>query len=249
MRTCYRQSQYPIRFEWGEAGVGAVGHDADVVIIVDVLSFSTAVDVAVSRGAAVMPARWPGGDAAEIAARTASFLAVPRRAAGPANPYSLSPVSLQALPDDSRLILPSPNGAACVVTARELGVRCIIAGSLRNARAVADAARSKHSSITVIAAGERWENGALRPALEDYFGAGAILSALDATQMSPEAKAAAGTYRTAADVPTALYDSVSAVELIEDGFAGDVDIALQLDASTTVPVLDEDGFFRVGSLR
>jgi 2-phosphosulfolactate phosphatase len=179
MRDCHRQAQHRIRFDWGESGLRAIGHDADVVVIVDVLSFSTAVEIAVSRGAEVMPVRWSASEAAATAARTGSLLAVPRAEMGPAAPYSLSPVSLLALPPMSRLVLPSPNGAACAVAAAEMGARCVIAGSLRNASAVASIARLHGDVIAVVAAGERWSDGTLRPALEDQLGAGAILSALD----------------------------------------------------------------------
>jgi phosphosulfolactate phosphohydrolase-like enzyme len=47
------QAAWRVRFDWGPEGLVAVGA-ADVVVIVDVLSFCTAVDVAVSRGAAVI---------------------------------------------------------------------------------------------------------------------------------------------------------------------------------------------------
>ena len=42
-------------FEWGLAGAKALNDKVAVTIIVDVLSFSTCVDVATSRGASVFP--------------------------------------------------------------------------------------------------------------------------------------------------------------------------------------------------
>jgi hypothetical protein len=41
--------------EWGMAGVKAQRERVSAIVIVDVLSFSTAVDVALSRGAVVYP--------------------------------------------------------------------------------------------------------------------------------------------------------------------------------------------------
>jgi len=96
--------------EWGMAGLEAQRDQASVLVIVDVLSFSTAVDVAVSRGAAIFP--FPDGDgaAAQIAATSmGAVLAKPRRAAS--GQFSLSPVSLLAVPEGIKLMLPSPNGS------------------------------------------------------------------------------------------------------------------------------------------
>ncbi|MEA1676491.1 hypothetical protein [Nitrospirillum sp. BR 11163] len=78
-----------VHSEWGPAGVEALKHQVTVLVIVDVLSFSTAVDVAVGRGAVILP--FPYGDAA--AARAAADdagaqLASPRDAG---SQLSLSP--------------------------------------------------------------------------------------------------------------------------------------------------------------
>lgn len=51
----FKQDRYTARFEWGYEGVEQVGGSADVVVIIDVLSFTTCVDVIVSRGGVVFP--------------------------------------------------------------------------------------------------------------------------------------------------------------------------------------------------
>jgi 2-phosphosulfolactate phosphatase len=43
------QGSYEIRFEWGRAGLSRCLAGSEAVIIVDVLSFSTCVDVAVGQ--------------------------------------------------------------------------------------------------------------------------------------------------------------------------------------------------------
>ena len=206
---------------------------SDVIVIVDVLSFSTCVDVAVARGATVFPYRWRDATAEAFAREKGALLAASRGRTTPEQPYSLSPASLEALPPETRLVLPSPNGSTLAAVAAESGA-AVIAGCLRNARAVATAARALGQTVTVIAAGERWEGGdePLRPAMEDMVGAGAILAALRPTAPSPEAIAAIAVYAAAA---AALLPFIAACssgrELTELGYAGDVEIAAQLDAS------------------
>ncbi|MDB5026594.1 MAG: 2-phosphosulfolactate phosphatase [Candidatus Eremiobacteraeota bacterium] len=247
-----RQVAYRVRFERGERGAVALAErrspGVTVLIVVDVLSFSTALDVATARGAAVLPSHFRAtAESAELAKLYDALLAVPRGQESSETPYTLSPGTLDALPRGARLVLPSPNGARCVRAANERGIPTIIAGCLRNASAVAAfaAARAGDSAIAVVSAGERWTDGALRPALEDDLGAGAILAALarDAVA-SPEARYVAGAFRGARDTfRDDVRASVSGRELTEGGYGADVERALELDASTTVPVLGTDGFF------
>jgi 2-phosphosulfolactate phosphatase len=235
--------------EWGMAGVNALHGHVSVLIIVDVLSFSTAVDIAVGRGAIVYPFAFTEPEAAQRAAsQVDAVLAYPRRAAG--GQFSLSPASLTGIPSGMRLMLPSPNGSRLSFAAsRTRNHVHVLAGCLRNAAAVAMEARSlaKTGSIGVIPAGETWPDGSLRPAVEDFLGAGAIIDRLD-LPCSPEAQIARDAYRAAGrEVDSMIRLCVSGRELVDRGFSGDVDLALEQGASTTAPRLT-DGAYRPTSL-
>jgi 2-phosphosulfolactate phosphatase len=123
----------------------------DVLVIVDVLSFTTAVEVAVARGAHVYPHRHRDDSAATFAQSIGATLAVDRRRGSIEAPFSLSPSSLANIPAETKLVLPSPNGSTSSVLAAELG-RPILAGCLRNAAAVAAAACARGDVIGIIAA-------------------------------------------------------------------------------------------------
>ncbi|MGW3209777.1 2-phosphosulfolactate phosphatase [Streptomyces sp. NPDC001135] len=101
----------------------------------------------------------------------------------------------------------------------------------------------------MIAAGERWPDGSLCPALEDLLGAGAPLSALcsqGAGPLSTEAAAAKAGYGGTADLAHAISTSASGRQLAPMGFVGDVAIATGEDAGALVPVRDGDGAFAAG---
>lgn len=96
----FNQVQYRIRFEWGAEGGRRLAPLSSVVVIIDVLSFTTCVEVAVSREALVFP--YPIKYAQSVNATLAE-----KRGKTP----SLSPVSLLSLQQQSRIVLPSPNGS------------------------------------------------------------------------------------------------------------------------------------------
>ena len=238
------QTGFDARFEWGVEGMLRFAPRASVVVIVDVLSFSTCVDVAVARGATVFPYRWRDGSAAAFAREKGAALAVSRGETTAEHPYSLSPVSLEQLPTGTRLVLPSPNGSTLAFLAADSGAT-VIAGCLRNASAVAAAARSLGQAITVIAAGERWggDGASLRPAVEDMVGAGAIFAAFRPTTPSPEAIAAIAVYAAAvAALPPFIAACSSGRELIQSGYGADVEIATHHDTSEVVPILRDSAF-------
>jgi 2-phosphosulfolactate phosphatase len=257
-----------VRFDWGPVGADVTAAGAAVVAVVDVLSFTTTVTVAVERGMAVLPYRWRDESAADVARRHDAVLAVGRSRAGPGE-ISLSPASVLASHGVERLVLPSPNGSTIAAQLAGTGAT-VIAVSLRNATAAATWVRARmgDGTVAVIAAGERWPDGSLRPAVEDLWGAGAFIEALGGgggggagafidvlgdgggadsgktvTGLSPEAGAARAAYReVAVDLGGALGDCVSGRELAGQGFGVDVALAARIDASGAVPVL-RDGWF------
>ncbi|MFD9909398.1 2-phosphosulfolactate phosphatase [Streptomyces sp. NPDC059063] len=247
MREDMAQAGYGVRFEWGPAGAKHLAPKVSCLVIVDVLSFSTSVSVAVESGARVFPYPWRDEHATAFARQMDAHLAVGRRAVTDASPWSLSPAALRRAPFTPRLVLPSPNGSAIAAAA---GAATVTAGSLRNGSAVGRwLAEHGHGTaerpVGVIAAGERWPDGSLRPALEDLLGAGAVIAALrehDRTSLSPEATMAASAFAASVDVGAAVAASSSGRELADDGFAEDVEIATELNASEQVPVLRHGAF-------
>jgi 2-phosphosulfolactate phosphatase len=224
--------------EWGSNGIDALRSRARVCVIVDVLSFSTAVDVATARGASVIPFVTGDHDGAARVARAAGALLAGRRGDG----FSLSPASLRGMAPGARLVLPSPNGSRLSLMC---GSAIVLAGCLRKARAIAEAALrlAKGGDIAVIPAGERWRSDdSLRPAIEDWIGAGAILDALS-LQLTPEARVARDAFRSAREtLEETIRSSLSGRELVERGFACDVDIAVEYNASACAPLLRDEAF-------
>jgi 2-phosphosulfolactate phosphatase len=230
----FDQSGFEIRCEWGEQGVLQVASTCDVVIIVDVLSFSTCIEIANSRGAIVFPYPWHE-DAKDFAHSVQAELAEKRGGSC----YSLSPASLLQINPGTRLVLPSPNGSSLSLAT---GATPTIAGCLRNCRAVALAAMSYGRHIAVVPAGEKWWDGSLRPAFEDWIGAGAIISYFQAS-LSPEAQAAVATYRgLQQNLRDLIRQSSSGRELIDRGFAQDVELATELNISDCIPTLVDGAY-------
>jgi 2-phosphosulfolactate phosphatase len=243
----WEQGEASVRLEWGEAGVRHLAPGVDAVVIVDVLSFSTCVDVAASRGAEVLPFRWKDARAAAFAGAQGAVLAGRRGAGGP----SLSPASLVDLVAGTRLVLPSPNGATLCALAREVSGAAVFAACLRNAAAVGARLSGRYERILVVPAGERWPDGTLRPTLEDLLGAGAAVGALGLETLggsvSPEAQSARVVFRAMRDqVPEVLAACASGRELIERGFPQDVTLAADLDVSRCVPMLRGTAFVDAG---
>ena len=247
----FGQAKYQVRFDWGSAGAERILPGAHVVVVVDVLSFTTAVVAAAERGVPVAP--WPAGDAvgaAALAERLGGVVAGRRGEAGP----TLSPTSFtgaEAVDElDGPVVIPSPNGGA--IAARLAGRDVVVlAGALRNRTAVAQRIlalqeeRGERTIVAIVAAGERESPAgageAIRFAIEDQLAAGAIVDALvglGIDHTSPEAAVACAAFEGLRHATTHLIGaSGSAVELVEQGFRADVRFASERDASRVVPEL------------
>ena len=202
-RPAHAQAAYSRRLEWGLAGAHALVADArpgDVAVVVDVLSFTTTLTVAVEQGVVVHPYPWRAEDAAAYAERARGDPGrrpprgpgdrlgepvpgvVPRRR----RHRPRRPAVAQRLRDLLRPRRRGRHGGRSLPAQR----RCCVRGGCASGR---------HRPWSVVAAGERWPDGQLRPAVEDLWGAGAVLAALGADGASPEARMAAAAFRAVED--------------------------------------------------
>lgn len=275
------QHGHAIRFDWGLPGARALIDQVRACVVVDVLSFSTTLSVAADAGIVVRPAHLADGrdQAGQDPLASEVVPAVSRDAAeGDPEALTLSPASFRrAARWARRALLPSPNGSAISAelaaalssgqtsttassqasrqAARQVAGQ-VLAGCLRNRSAVAEHLAGivrDGGAVAVIAAGESWPDGALRPGVEDLLGAGAILNTLaelvGAHHLSVEAAAAAAVARElgTAGLPEVLEACASGRELIGRGAAEDVRIAGETDTSSLVPqLLDGEYFPRCG---
>ena len=217
MPSPFDQSTYQVRLDWGTAGLARLA-PADIVVVVDVLRFSSTVIDVVASGQNV------------VSTQTAQW---------------------------------SRNGAAVVAASSPEAT--VLVGGIRNAAAVARAVqtiqerRQARTSVAVIAAGEMDAGGALRFAVEDQLGAGAIVSALSdrgIDHTAPDAAVAAEGFRAlrgalrhmigASGSGRELAAGVEATARIEAAGLTPTTVAdaAVLDAVDVVPVLREGTFTR-----
>lgn len=249
MIDIYGQEPFAFRMQWGPEGVALAAKAGHIVVIVDVLVFSTSTIAAVAQGAQVMPVG--SIPAANEAAAHWGAVELLGRARPTPEGWSHSPVSLVGLPEGLRLVYYSLNGSTCSAAAQ--GAEALLVGGLVNASAVARVAQGLQERsgrpITVVACGERWADGGLRPSLEDQLGAGAILHGLTGSK-SAEAVAAEALFVAQRErLAELVWDCASGRELRARGYEGDVTSAAQLDSHHVVPVQDRDGWLRAHSAR
>ncbi len=215
MSSPFDQSRYQVRLEWGDDGLARLAA-SDVVVVVDVLRFSSTVTTRVAAGGAV-----PLDAAAHAVSLNGTAIS---RAAAALDPAPI--VLLGCLRNASAV------AEAIADEQRRRGARTSIAliagGELVPAEAGAAARTTR------------------RFAVEDLLGAGAIVDALGVRGIdhtSPEAAAAGEAFRgLRAATRHLLAASGSGQELAERGAHDEVRAAAELDASTAVPVLREGVF-------
>jgi 2-phosphosulfolactate phosphatase len=124
-----------------------------------------------------------------------------------------------------------------------------VAGCLRNAAAVGRWMRDQgygkpDAPVGVVAAGEQWPDGTLRPCVEDLLGAAAVVDALltSETLLSVEAAVALAAYGGVPDVAAAVLGAVSGQELLSRGFGADVALAVERNCSVVVPLLSAGAY-------
>jgi 2-phosphosulfolactate phosphatase len=244
--SVYAQDGFRCRLDWGWRGAADAAARGNIVVIVDVLRFSSMIATAVQFGASVYPCEMQGD--VESLAREHRAVAGVRSSAGGPGQFSLSPASFAGATAGTKVVIPSPNGATC--SRRASSAPHVFAASFVNAPAVAvEVSRlldETQLDVTVIACGERWrderEDGALRFALEDYLGAGAVLSRLSRPK-SPEAAVCAAAFERSHDeIAGLLWDCASGRELRAMGLEQDVADCARIGIYDVVPVL-RDGWY------
>jgi 2-phosphosulfolactate phosphatase len=156
-----------------------------------------------------------------------------------------------AVARDGRHPLEADSDAAAVAAAAASVGALVVAGSLRNATAVARAvadtqhARGERTSVALIGAGDTAADAA-RFTVEDLLAAGAVVDALAGfgiDHTSPEAAAACEAFRGLRGAVRHLFTaSGSGQRLIAAGRRDDVQNAAALDSTALVPVLREGAF-------
>ena len=102
MFAAHQQTAHLLRFDWALQGADAIALDADVAVVIDVLSFTTTLTVAIDRTTTVLPYRWNDSNAANFARQHDAVLAVE-----PTGCFSPQPKSLPARSTPQPTVRPS----------------------------------------------------------------------------------------------------------------------------------------------
>jgi 2-phosphosulfolactate phosphatase len=206
----------------------------DVSIMVDVLRASTTIILALENFSKIIPVR-SLEDAMQLAKEYNSILAGERDGARVEGfDAGNSPLDIQKFKGES-LVLSTTNGTRIL---EDIKGKTLI-GSFVNAMAVAEMAlKMAEDHIEVVMAGV---NGNF--VIEDFLGAGEIISHLQDQKLDEMALAALLAAQNPEKVNEAVRKSKSAHGLVKLGFEADVDFCLKRNSTTTVP-LYENGYIK-----
>lgn len=242
----FNQEPFPIKFDWGGIGASRASQRGDIIVIVDVLSFSTSVVAALASGAIIFPFPYDENlTGYEYAKEIKGELILGRAEALKSKKPSLSPASFNNSHSGKKYVLSSKNGALCTWLATD--TEHLFIGCFNNATAVAnvvnDIRKKTNKNVTIIACGEKWENNglgtsdSLRPCIEDFLAAGSILSKLEGKK-SPEAEVSSITFLNSQHkILSLIENSGSGQELVQRGFKEDVVIASNINSDNVVPII------------
>lgn len=243
----FSQNPYRCKLDFGQWGTVQALARNDIVVIVDTLSFSTAVVTAVSHGGLIYPCSITE-DSVKLAQRLGSEVAVRRSKVPYEGRFSISPLTYVGITAGTKVVISSPNGGTCSSFAQTTS--CLFIGSFINAKAIANAIskilKATNLCVTIICCGEREsalsDYGETRMAIEDYLGAGAIFSYLE-YEKSPEAFVCEGAFLHARkQLEAVLLDCGTGRKLCESGFSADVQHASRLNLYNSVPRMGAEGF-------
>jgi len=218
------------------------------IIVVDLLRATTSLSVMFEAGADAVAVSGSERQARRLAAARGWLLAgevggLPPRGFDCGNsPRELAEMDLRG----RRLVMYTTNGTRAFL--RAAGAPLVLAGALRNRRAVAERtlreAATRGLDVCVLCAGLA---AGRATAAEDVVAAGAVVEAMSAIE--PDTMLRDGALTAVAawllwrlDLPAALSLAPHGAYLLSLGFAADLELACQLDVSDVVPRLDcEDG--------
>jgi len=204
-------------------------YSEDIAIMVDVLRASTTITVAMENFSTIMPVK-DMGEAETLAIKHNAVLAGERGGATIKGfDTGNSPVQISKFNGDV-LVITTSNGTRIMEGMKAQAM----VGSFVNAKAVALEAQTLGSThIEVVMAGV---NG--RFAIEDFLGAGEIISNLKDHNLDEMAIAAYIASRDEKMVEKYVKNSRSARRLIELGMGEDVDFCLRRNIYDTVPLYE-----------
>ncbi len=221
---------------WGDAGVQRAMADGSIVVIVDVLRFSSTVTTAVANGFTIAPCA-RAEDAARLAESTG---AIPSGPTGRAR-YSLSPLDYLNPHEPEEVALVSPNGAAlCASLGEQPGYIACLLNARTAGRLLRSISEQTGRGVMLVAAGEAVEDqernlADRRFALEDYLGCGALLAELR-MEMTADATVCCRAFEASSqDYPRLIRECASGQYLVCRGQEYDISHCVQRSIYEILP--------------